>query len=195
MNELIEFTPLDGVGWEEDNATVFGILQEMVRDVSMSSSLKTHQRSRDGRQAYLSLIKHNLGSAQWDKVIIRAEEVQNSRVWNGRNSRYSLKRHIDMHRDAYNDMVRSKDHVQYKAPNEHTRVSRLLRSIQASQMASIAAAKTTIEATPSKREIFEEAADFLILNAPQIKPSIQTQRVSPLMSENTTKMILMIIKM
>ena len=45
-------------------------------------------------------------------------------------------------------------------------------------MASIAAAKTTIEATPSKREIFEEAADFLILNAPQIKPSMQTQRVS-----------------
>ena len=74
-----------------------------------------------------------------------------------------------MHRDAYNDTVRSKDHVQYEAPNEHTRVSRLLRSIQASQMASIAAAKTTIEATPSKRESFEEAADFLILNAPQIK--------------------------
>ena len=60
MDELIEFTSLDGVGWEEDNATVFGILQEMVRDVSMSSSLKTHQRSRYGRQAYLSLIKHNL---------------------------------------------------------------------------------------------------------------------------------------
>ena len=34
-------------------------------------------------------------------------------------------------------------------------------------MASVAAAKTTIEATPAKRNDFEEAADFLILNTLQ----------------------------
>lgn len=184
MNELISHTPHDGVGWEEDNATVFGIIQEMVKDVPMASSLKGHQRKRDGRGAYLSLIKHNLGAAQWDKVILRAEEIQNTRVWNGRNSRYTLKRHIDMHRDAFNDMVRSKEHVNYEVPNERTRVSRLLRSIQAGHIAAIAAAKTTIEANPSKRDDFEEAADFLILNAPSTKSFRNDQRISAFNSYN-----------
>jgi hypothetical protein len=183
MNELITHTPHDGVGWDEDNASVFAIIQEMVRDVSMASSLKGHQRARNGRAAYLSLVQHNLGSAQWDKVLLKAEEVQNVRVWNGRNGRYTMKRHIDMHRDAFNDMVRANEHVAYEVPNERTRVSRLLRSIQAGHLASIAAAKTTIEATPAKRDDFEEAADFLILNAPAIKNSGSTQRISGLYQE------------
>jgi len=178
MNELINHTPHNGGGWEEDNATVFALLQDMVQDVSMASSLKQHQRNRNGRAAYLSLIQHNLGSAQWDKIILKAEEVHNVRVWNGRNSRYTLKRHVDMHRDAYNDMVRANEHIAYETPNEHTRVSRLLRSVQANQLASIAAAKTTIEATPSKRDDFELAADFLILNAPASKSLQQEQRIA-----------------
>jgi hypothetical protein len=184
MNELINHTPHDGVGWDEDNATVFAIIQEMVRDVSMASSLKGHQRSRNGRAAYLSLVQHNLGSAQWDKVLLKAEEVQNVRVWNGRNGRYTIKRHIDMHRDAYNDMVRANEHVAYEVPNERTRVSRLLRSVQAGHLASIAAAKTTIEATPAKRDDFEEAADFLILNAPTIKSGNNAQRISGLIHDD-----------
>ena len=180
MNELVTHTPHSGGGWEEDNATVYGILQEMVKEVFMASSLKRHQRTRDGREAYLSLIQHNLGSAQWDKIILKAEEVHNSRIWNGRNSRYTLKRHVDMHRDAYNDMVRANEHVTYEAPNERTRVTRLLRSIQANHIASIAAAKTTIEATPAKRDDFEAAADFLILNAPANKVMQQEQRIAAL---------------
>ena len=107
MNELIEHTPHDGAGWDEDNSTVFALLQEMVRDSPMASSLKRHQRSRNGRGSYLSLVQHNLGSAQWDKIILRAEEVQSARIWNGKNNRYSLRRHVDMHRDAYNDMTRA----------------------------------------------------------------------------------------
>lgn len=178
MNELITNTPHSGGGWEEDNARVYGILVEMVKDVPMASSLKRHQRDRNGRKAYLSLVQHHLGSAQWDKIILKAEEIQNSRVWNGKNSRYTLRRHIDMHRDAYNDMVRANDHVSYEAPNERTRVTRLLRSIQANHIASIAAAKTTIEATPIKRDDFEEAADFLILNAPAQKSMPNDQRIS-----------------
>ena len=183
MQELILTTPHDGVSWEEDNSTVFAILQEMVRDSPMGSSLKRHQKKLDGRGAYLSLVQHNLGSSQWDKVIIRAEEIQNSRIWNGRNSRYTLKKHIDMHRDAYNDMVRATEHIQYEIPNEHTRVSRLLRSVQANHIASIAAAKTTIEANQTKRDDFEEAADFLVLNAPVGRAVNQALRISAVHSE------------
>ena len=178
MNELISNTPHSGGGWEEDNARVYAILAEMVKDVPMASSLKAHQRSRNGREAHKSLVQHNLGSAKWDVVISKAEEVQSNRIWNGKNSRYSIRRHIDLHRDAYNDMVRAKDHVTYEAPNERTRVTRLLKSIQAGHIASIAAAKTTIEATSTMRDSYENAADFLILNDPAPKANQHDHRIS-----------------
>ena len=178
MNELITHASHTGAGWDEDNATVFALLQEMVRDVPMASSLKRHQRARNGRGAYLSLVQHNLGSAQWDKILLKADEILNVRVWNGRNGRYSIRRHIDMHRDAYNDMVRASENIDYEVTNERTRVTRLLRSIQAGHIASVAAAKTTIEATPAKRCDFEEAADFLILNAPANRAMNQEHRIA-----------------
>ena len=75
-------------------------------------------------------------------------------------------------------MVRAKDHVTCEAPNERTRVTRLLKSIQAGHIASIAATKTTIEATPTMRDSYENAADFLILNAPAPKANQHDHRIS-----------------
>ena len=54
---------------------------------------------------------------------------------------------------------------------------RLLRSIQAGHIASIAASKTTIETTPAKRDDSKEAADFLILNTPANKGMSQDHRI------------------
>ena len=77
-------------------------------------------------------------------------------------------------------MVRANEHVQYEVPNERTRVGRLLKSVQANHLASVAAAKTTIEATHAMRTDFEQAADFLILNAPIIKSNQNNHRISAL---------------
>ena len=188
MEELIKYTPHDGIGWDEDNATVFGILFEMVKDVPMASSLKRHQRQRNGRNAYLSLVQHNLGTAQWDRVISKAEETQNIKVWNGKNHRFTLRAHINHHRDSYNDMVRASEHIDYEVPNDHTRVSRLLKSIHAEHIASIAAAKTTIEATTEKRNDFESAADFLCLCAPASKAMQRDHRISALNQEQESQL-------
>jgi hypothetical protein len=51
-------------------------------------------------------------------------------------------------------------------------------------MASIAAAKTTIEATPAMRDDFKLAADFLILNAPASQASGRSQRISQVTFED-----------
>ena len=72
----------------------------------------------------------------------------------------------------------------YEAPNERTRVTRLLKSVQAGHIASIAAAKTTIEATPHMRDDFENAADFLILNAPAPKAMQHDYRVSAVVGDD-----------
>ena len=87
-------------------------------------------------------------------------------MWNGKNYIFPLKAHINKHREAHNDFVRASQHVYYKPPNEHTRVSRLLKSITASDQR-VVLSMTTILANNAKRDDFELAADFFLLTAPQ----------------------------
>ena len=175
--ELIHYAPHSGDEYAEDNAKVFQILQDMVAGTSFESSVKSYQRRRDGRAAYFALCQHNLGSSKWDKILEDAETYVSKREWNGKNYRYSLKLHINKHREAYNDMVRASQHVQYALPNEHTRVGRLLKSIT-SKDASIVSAITHVHGSTTQRNDFEMAADFLLLTSPSNTNVTSTQRIS-----------------
>ena len=167
-DELIQCVPLSGEQYKEDNAKVFQILQEMVNGTSFESSLKAHQRKRDGRAAYLALCQHNLGSSKWDKIVEDAEAYMMRREWNGKNYRFPLRLHIAKHREAFNEMVRAAQFIPYEVPNEHTRVGRLIKSIQSKDPA-IVSAMTHIQGNNQQRNDFELAADFLLLTAPKLK--------------------------
>ena len=101
----------------------------MVQGTSFESSIKSFQRSRNGRGAYRALCQHNLGSSKWDKIIEEAEIYVMKRELNGKNYRFTLRNHINKHREAYNEMMRASQFVEYELPNEHTRVGRLIKSI------------------------------------------------------------------
>ena len=88
--------------------------------------------------------------------------------WNGKNNRYTLDRHISSHISAHNDMVRPEDHIGYQPPNKYTRVQRLLKSIESTDIR-IVSAITTILGDTIKRGKFGQAADFLLLAAPVCK--------------------------
>ena len=166
--ELIEYVPHSGPSFDDDNAAVFRMIQEVIKTTQHISSITRFQRNRDGRGAFLALQLHNMGNSKWDKVIENAEIMVNQKVWNGRNARYPLKFHITKHREAQNDFQRASQNVTYVPPDENTRVRRLLNSIQCNDSAVISA-KTAILADPVKRGDFEQASDFLLLAAPSGK--------------------------
>lgn len=166
MDELIAYAPLQGEGYVSDNATVFQILQDMVSGRSFESSIKQFQRTQNGRSAYLALCQHNMGSAKWDKIVQEAETYVMKREWDGKNARFTLKSHINKHREANNDMVRAADHIAYEVPNEHTRVKSIT-----STNGTVLAAVTNIHADPNRRGNFEAAADFLLLTTEMQKGS------------------------
>ena len=141
--ELIAYASHEGPGYQTDNATVYQILQEILGNSIHMSSIKPMQRRRDGRAAFQALNLHNMGNLKWDKVVEQAEMLVNRRIWDGKNSRYSLKNHITRHREAHNDFVRAGQHIPYTEPGEHTRVRHLLHSIQSKDTV-IISAKTTI---------------------------------------------------
>ena len=84
---------------------------------------------------------------------------------NGNNSRYTIARHISLHRPAHNDMLRAEDQIGYQNPNEYTRVQNLLKSIKSTDIR-IVSAITKILGDTVKRGNFEQAADFLLIAAP-----------------------------
>ena len=189
MDELISHTPHDGPNYEADNIRLFGILSKSLSGTASMTSITRFQRRRDGRGAYMALVTHNLGSNKWEKMVEQAESALNNRIWNGKNSRYPLKIHISLHREAFNDLERASHHIPYNPPNEASRVRYSLASIQTSD-ATICSAKTKIQADPNKKHDFEEAADFILETAPSdksIRPihRISTTRSKP--SQNSNK--------
>ena len=185
--ELIMCTPHTGDSYDEDNAKVYQILQDLVGGTSFESSIKSYQRTRDGRAAYLALCQHNLGSSKWDKIIEDAETYVMKREWNGRNYRFTLKSHVNKHREAHNEMVRASDYIQYDLPNEHTRVGRFIKSITSKEPAIISAI-THIHGDNNLRNDFESAVDFMLLTAPNngAAPD-RTQRISAAKTDREKK--------
>ena len=168
MEDLIDYAVHEGPAYDDDNAAVFRIISTALAGTSAMVSITKHQRKRNGRQAYLDLVTHNMGSSKWEKVVENAESLLSSRVWNGKNARYPLRIHISKHREAYNDLERASHNITYAPPNETSRVCWMLSSIQTND-ATILSAKTTIQADPTKKDDFEEAADFLLITAPDSK--------------------------
>ena len=180
MDELIAHFPHEGPAYEAHNAQVFNLLAATLSGTSSMASIRRYQRARNGRQAYLDLVTHNLGLAKWEKTVKAAENVLSSRVWNGKNSRYPLKVHIPRHREAYNDLVRASHQITYAPPNETSRVRYLLSSIQTSDP-TLCSAKTTIQADTAKKDDFEIASNFIMTVAPARKPQQgRNQRIEAL---------------
>ena len=172
MEELVNYTLHFGPSYTADNAQVYGILANQLAGTNAMASITRHQRNQNGRAAYFDLVTHHMGSAKWEKTVEVAERLLSTRVWNGKNARYSLRFHVNKHREAFNDLDRAKEHIPYVPPNEFSRVRYLLQSIQTTDP-TICSAKTTIMADMAKRNDFEEAADFMMITAPEPKPSVK----------------------
>ena len=172
MEELVAYTQHRGPTYKADNARLFSILSNHLAGTSALASISRHQRSENGRAAYFDLVKHHLGSAKWEKTVEVAERLLTTRLWNGRNSRYTLRFHINKHREAFNDLKRAEEHINYVAPTEPSRARHLLQSLQTTESA-ITSAKTTIQDNPVRRNDFEAAADFLLITAPDPKTVVK----------------------
>jgi hypothetical protein len=75
---------------------------------------------------------HNRGNTKWDDLVEKAMAKITKAVWNGRNARYPLIKHINSeHRTSSNDIiVKAADNIDYAVMNERMRVTYLLDSIQ-----------------------------------------------------------------
>ena len=130
FEEMIACSSHSTASFAEDNATVLNILVHVLKGTPFEVSVQPFKRTRNGRSAYLALTKHNLGSNRWELVLEKADHIVSNVIWNGRSTRYTLRIHLNRHREAHNDMVRASQHISFQPPNEATRVRKLLTSLQ-----------------------------------------------------------------
>ena len=73
FDEIIARSKLSGSANNENNSRVFTLLSDALMNSVHSTTLRPFARRRDGREAFLALVKHNLGSSKWEEEIEKAE--------------------------------------------------------------------------------------------------------------------------
>ena len=166
-DELITRASHYHVNFVKDSASDLDTLVGALKATSHMTSLKLFLCTRDGRGALQALEIHIMGNSKWDEVIRMAEEAVLNTHWNGKNVRYPLDMHIESHRSSFNEMTRAGDSIPYEPPNDHTRVQRLLNSIQSSDLrvvyATIPILVDNVKGTILKKQRISYSLQILLL--------------------------------
>ena len=156
--------------YRDDNSSVYHHLEEATRTTIYAASIKPFQRGKDGRGAWLALVRQYAGKDKWEAEIEKQDALLHDRVWKGQ-SNFSLESFISQHRNAFVSMQACAEHVQYQLPTEFTRVGYLLNAIKNSDpglQAGMANVKSDT-GDDGMRNNFEAAAAYLLPYDPVAK--------------------------
>ena len=118
--------------YTSDNALVFTAIQKAVMGTQYSGSVEPFNKNKDGRGAFEALKRQHAGEAVWKLHLKKAEQVLHNSKWKGQTSSYTLEKFAANHRDAFLQLQKCSEHLQYQLPNENTRVTYWLDGIECS---------------------------------------------------------------
>ena len=158
--------------YRDDNAAVYYKIEEATRGTQYADSIKTFQKKKDGRGAFMALSKQYAGPDKWESQLKRMTSLLHTRKWKGQGN-YTLERFCQHHRNAYVSMQACAEHVAFQLPNEHSRVGYLLDGIENNDpplQAALANVEEDVgdgtEANPGKRNDFELAVAYILPKDP-----------------------------
>jgi hypothetical protein len=156
--------------FRDDNSAVYYLLEEATRGTSYAPTIKPYQRSKHGRDAWRSLVNQYAREDKWQSELKYQDDLLHNRQWKGQ-SNFSLEKFIAQHRNAFVSMRQCAEHVTFQLPNERTRVSYLLDSIQCNDpglQAAMAQVRTD-SGENGKLNDFEATASYLLQYDPVSK--------------------------
>ena len=154
----------------DDNASVYHYIEEATRSTSYTGSIRPFKHTEDGRSAWFAIVSQFAGKDKWQAEIKRNEQLLHTRVWKGQ-SNFTLESFIALHRNAFISMQACAQHVNYRLPNERSRVGFLLDAIQCPDH-KLQAAMASIDSDDTEdglRNNFEAAASALVPKDPVAK--------------------------
>ena len=168
VGELIARASHAHANFADDNAKLYQYVEEATRSTEYAPSIRPFSRRKNGRGAWLALLGQYAGKDIWLAEIKRCEQIIHGRIWKG-NSNYTLETFVGHHRASYIQLERCANYVDYQLPNERTRVTHLLDSIECSD-ATLQASMANVRADDQGKMVdFEAMAAYLIPSCPVAK--------------------------
>ena len=87
-SEMIARADHSHPSFNNDNALVWSLIHECLKETPYYISIRSFARSRDGRRAFNALCMHNLGSSKWELIIQKAEHSMNHTVYTEEKLRF-----------------------------------------------------------------------------------------------------------
>ena len=173
-----------------DCRDVFDRLERATRGNAIYSGTITAFRcTKNGRGAYLAYQSQHAGRNVWEAMIKRSEFFMQNTQWTG-NTSIKFIAHSSKHRQSYIEMTEASKHVAVECPNEHSRVTYLLNSIECKDPDLLAAVAAIKQDDTGKRQHFEDAVLFIIpccpVAAKQVKKTHFGAQVAAANGLNTT---------
>ena len=177
-NELIARASHTHALWKVDNRMVFDIIERATRgNPAFSGTITAFRRNKDGRGAFMAYQSQHAGKDVWERNIRGAEFFLQNHKWNGAGN-IKFITHAGKHRSYYIDLTEAAEHVPVECPNERSRVTWLLDSIDCKDADLLAAVAAIKQDDPGKRSSFEDAVAFIIPCCPVEKKKVKRTHFS-----------------
>jgi hypothetical protein len=104
QEELIRRTRHNGSHWEADNQTVWNIIRSLTHGGPGWNWVSTFHRKRDGREAYIALKKHYLGSSFVSKTMSDATTDLRNMFYTGKSRNFDFETFCGKMNKAFTDL-------------------------------------------------------------------------------------------
>jgi hypothetical protein len=161
-DEMISRSPhRDGNGVIEptfaaDNRKVWEILESICRETNAWTWIKSFNRTKNGRAAYLALYQHYLGASNADNVQSRAENKLQNTFYTGERRRFTFEKYVQVHKDQHTSL-QALEEFGYPRLDDRTKVRHLINGIRTKELD---AAKGQVWASATLRSDFDGCVDL-----------------------------------
>jgi hypothetical protein len=159
-DEMISRAPHTGPIWVADNKKVWELIRAYLHETDFYVFIKSHNRTKNGRAAFVALQATVLGSSRIDNMKTTAERTLRDTYYTGERRRFDLDKFIAVHTEAHNQIQNAHEASggTYPLLDDGSKVRHLLDGIRTT---TLEAAKAAIWADPGLRNDFVRATDLL----------------------------------
>ena len=118
--------------------------------------MKPFQQKQDGREAYLALLNHYIGTKHVDTMSSRAENTLSTTTYNGEKRRWTFEKYVTVHKEQHTILIGLTEYG-YAGIDERTKVRKLLEGIKVEKLDVV---KSQILSSPHLRTDFDACVDL-----------------------------------
>ena len=142
--------------FKKDNTRVWTLLAAITRDQDCWTYVKPFQRKQDGREAYLALRNHYIGTKHVDTMSSRAENILSTTSYNGEKRRWTFEKYVTVYKEQHT-ILNGLTEYGYAGIDERIKVRKLLEGIKVEKLDVV---KSQILSSPHLRTDFDACVDL-----------------------------------